>query len=111
MNGMIERRAGGAQDAPAALGVAQATPDLIGKRRLVDQMRTGGHEEEAAARDQWGRQPHQLAIALRADLEVLAALHESRRIADHHVVLARHVAAQLLERVEGLALLEADDLL
>src|SRR5690349_12966438 len=102
MNRMIERRTGSPEDAAAALGVAQATLHLVGEDRRIDQVRARGDEEEAAARHQRRREPDQLAIALRAGLEVLAALHEGRRIADHDVELAGMLAAELLQRLEGL---------
>src|SRR5260221_245777 len=64
MHGMIERRAGAAQDAALALGVSQAATDLLGEQRHVDQVRAGGHEQEAARRHQGRREPHPFAVAL-----------------------------------------------
>src|SRR3546814_13114187 len=64
MHRMIDRRAGGAQDAPLAPGVYQATPHLLGEAAEVGMMRAGGGQEEAALGDQRRRQAHHLAVAL-----------------------------------------------
>src|SRR3982074_963465 len=52
-------------------------------------------------------QPHQLAVALGADLEILAAFHEGRRIADHDV---EALAGELLHPILKPAPLELHDL-
>src|SRR3546814_8476942 len=80
MHRMIDRRAGGAQDAPLAPGVYQATPHLLGEAAEVGMMRAGGGQEEVALGDQRRRQAHHLAVALEALGDILLRLHEGRRI-------------------------------
>ena len=80
---MVGRGAGCAQDAPAPAGVGHSPVHGFAERLGCDVVRARGDEQVTARRHQRGGEPGELAVPPQARFDLLAALHERRRVGGH----------------------------